>query len=41
MDLIIAFYHCPSSNEKGLKGDSNPDLCDAGAVLHQLRHQAN
>ena len=21
--------------------DWNPDLCDAGAVLHQLSHQAN
>ena len=21
--------------------DSNPDFCDAGAVLHQLSHQAN
>ena len=21
--------------------DSNPDLCDAGAVLHQLSYQAN
>ena len=25
----------------GLNGDSNPDLCDAGAVLHQLSYQAN
>ena len=24
-----------SSNEKELNGDSNPDLCDAGPVLHQ------
>ena len=23
-----------------LNGDSNPDLCDAGAVLHQLSYQA-
>ena len=35
-----------SSSEKrlknsGLNGDSNPDLCDAGAVLHQLSNQAN
>jgi len=22
-------------------GDSNPDLCDADAVLHQLRYQTN
>ncbi|KAK2551864.1 hypothetical protein P5673_027104 [Acropora cervicornis] len=28
-------------NEKGLNGDSNPDLCDASAVLYQLRYQAN
>ena len=21
--------------------DANPDFCDAGAVLHQLRYQAN
>ena len=35
-----------SSSEKGLKssglnGDSNPDLCDAGAVLYQLSYQTN
>ena len=35
-----------NSKEKGLKilglnGDSNPDLCDAGAVLHQLSYYAN
>ena len=47
MNLIIAaFYRCLSSSKKGLKnsglnGDLNPDLCDAGAVLHQLSHQAN
>ena len=41
-----SFYGCFSSSEKGLKnsglnGDSNPDLCDAGAVLYQLSFQAN
>ena len=25
----------------GLKQDSIPDACDAGAVLHQLSYQAN
>ena len=40
------FYRCLSSSEKGLRNsglneDSNPDLCDAGAVLYQLSHQAN
>ena len=25
----------------GLKEDSNPDLCNSGAVLFQLSHQAN
>jgi len=35
-----------SSSEKGLKnsdlnGDSNPDICDAGAVLHQFSSEAN
>ena len=35
-----------SSSEKGLKnlglnGDSSPDHCDAGVVLHQLNYQAN
>ena len=45
------FNHCIlmlliSSSEKGLKNsglnrDSNPDLCDAGAVLYQLSYQAN
>ena len=24
-----------------MNGDSNPDLCDAGEVLHQLSYQAN
>ena len=27
--------------EKCLNGDSNPDLCNAGAVLYQLSYQAN
>ena len=45
--MIIAMpYHCLSSRKKGLRnsdlnGDSNPDLCDAGAVLHQLSYMAN
>ena len=35
-----------SSSDKGLKNsglkrDSNPDLCNAGAVLHQLSYQVN
>ena len=29
------------SENSDLNGDSNPDLCDAGAVLHQLSYQAN
>ena len=41
MNVIIAFLALLSSSEKGLNGDSNPDLCDAGAVLHQLRYQGN
>ena len=42
MNLIIAvLYPCLSSSEKGLNGDSNPDLCDADAVLHQMSYQAN
>ena len=41
-----SFYRCLSSSKKGLKnsglnGDSNPDLCDAGVVLHQFSYQAN
>ena len=32
-----SFYRC---SEKGLNGGSNPDLCDAGAVLYQLSYQA-
>ena len=46
------FCHYLSSGEKGLKikawtetrtltGDLNTDLCDSGAVLHQLNYQAN
>ena len=30
------FWRYLSSREKGLNGHSNPDLCDAGAVLCQL-----
>ena len=30
-----------SSERAGLKRNSNPDLCDAGAVLYQLSYQAN
>ena len=30
-----------SSSEKGLNEDSNPDLCDSGAMFHQLSYQAN
>jgi len=45
MNLIIAFYHCWSSSEKGLKNsglddDSNPEPCDTGAVLYQFSYQA-
>ena len=29
-----------SSKNKGLRGDLNPDLCDAGALLYKLSHQA-
>ena len=29
-----------SRKNKGLWGDLNPDLCDAGALLYQLSHQA-
>ena len=32
MCMIPAVFYVNSS-EKGLKGDSNPDLCKAGAVL--------
>ena len=41
------FQLCLSRSEKGPKNsglncDSNPDLCNAGAVLHQLSyHRAN
>ena len=41
-----SFCHCLSSSEKDLKnsclnGDSNPDFCDAVAVLYQLSYQGN
>ena len=35
------FKCCLSNNEKSFNGDSNPGLCDAGAVLHQLSYQTN
>ena len=39
-------FVCLSSREKGMKnsgmnGDLNPDLCDAGVVLHKLSYWAN
>ena len=45
MNFIIAFYHFWSSSEKGRKnsgldGDSNPELCDTGAVLYQFSYHA-
>ena len=42
MNLIIVFYRCclGSLTISGLNGVTNPDLCDAGAVLHQLSYQA-
>ena len=39
MNLIIPFYRYLSSSEKGLNGHSNPDLCDAGAVLKIFSYQ--
>ena len=37
----MALEHCLRNREKGLNGDSNPDLCDASAAVHQLSYQAN
>ena len=44
--MLAIFKLDLSSSEKGLKipglnWDSTPDLCDAGAVLHQLSFQTN
>ena len=36
MNVIIAFLTVFNLNE-----DSNPNLCDAGAVRHQLSYQAS
>ena len=41
MNFIIAFLHCLSTSKKGLNRESNPDLCDADAVLYQLSYHAN
>ena len=42
--MIIASYNYtqlkPEKNS-GLNGIQTHDLCDTGAVLHQLSHQAN
>ena len=38
--LLLSSSECGHENS-GLNEDSNPDLCDAGAVLHQLSYQAN
>ena len=37
LSVIKGLIRC----KKGLNSDSNPELCDAGAVLHQLSYQAN
>ena len=39
--IITFFFHCLTSSEKGLNGDSKPLLCHAGALLHQLSYQVN
>ena len=36
---FLLFYVLSSERRSAL--DSNPDLCDAGAVFYQLRYQAN
>jgi len=42
MSLIITFWRCLSSSQKGRFGNSNPDLhCNANAVFYQLSYQAN
>ena len=47
MLMIIAVLLCYLSSTKKIPEnfrparDSNPDLCDAGAVLYQLSYQAN
>ena len=40
----LALLKCSNDyaqNKSGLNEDSNPDLFDSGAVLHQLSYQAN
>ena len=39
--IIGVFNRYLSSSVRGLNGDSNPDLCDGGAPLHQLSHQVD
>ena len=45
--FLAVFFLRKLSSEKadlknsGLNGNSNPDLCDAGAVLRKLSYQAN
>ena len=46
MNLIVVFLALLKQQRErpensGLKGDSNLDVCNAGAVLHQLSYQAN
>ena len=38
---LLKYSNDYAENNSGLNEDSNPDLCDSGAVLHQLSHQAN
>ena len=38
MGMNLAVFSATLVGEKGLSGDSNPDLCDADAVLYQLSY---
>lgn len=39
--IVEVFNRYLTSSVKGLNGDSDPDVCDAGAPLNQLSHQVD
>ena len=38
---LLKYSNDYAQNNSGLNEDSHPDLCDSGAVFHQLSYQAN
>ena len=39
--MILTAFRTTKQSQERLEGDLNPDLCDAGPVLHQLSYKTN